>query len=390
MTYQENTEPAKIFDKWAAYSVLASALRKKTHLSLGRIKIYPNIYIVFVAEPGIARKSQAISYAMGMLAQIPEIITSADASTKEAMLQDLETGSTDELMPDGSTFKHSSLCIFSKEFESFLGQKKENTKMLVLLTDLFDCQELPWKYRTKNSGSNTVPSVFINLLAATTPDSLASSLPPTAVGGGLTSRMLFVWADRKKKKVPRPFETEEEKDLKDKLIKDLFVISRISGQYAMTGPCIKKWDEWYNAYEETDPDRVCKDPSFNGWYSRKPMYILKIAMLIAAARSNNLAVHWEMIEKSIEEIEEVEVQMGNAFKAIGKSVVTSETDMVLQIIRSRKSIDEKALMSLVWRDIDSNKFNNVIETAIRAGKVRRAFKGPRGEAGIWYHWTSGH
>jgi hypothetical protein len=343
---------------------------------------------VFVAEPGIARKSQAISYAMQMLAQIPEIVTSADASTKEAMLQDLESGATDELMPDGSTFKHSSLCIFSKEFESFLGQKKENTKMLVLLTDLFDCQELPWKYRTKNSGSNIVPSVFINLLAATTPDSLASSLPPTAVGGGLTSRIMFVWADKKKKKVPRPIETEEEKILKDKLIKDLFVISRISGQYTMTDDCIKKWDDWYNEYEETNPDRVCKDPSFNGWYSRKPMYILKLSMLIAASTSDDLAVEWKHLQGAIDDIEEAEMQMGNAFKAIGKSIVTSETDSVLQIIRARKVIDEKSLLSLVWRDIDNNKFNNVIETAVRAGKVRRAFKGPRGESGIWYHWDA--
>lgn len=386
MVYQTNTEPARIFDKWAAYSVIASALRKKTHLSLGRIRIYPNIYVVFVAEPGIARKSQAISYAMGMLAQIPEIITSADASTKEAMLQDLENGSTPEAMPDGSTFTHSSLCIFSKEFESFLGQKKENTKMLVLLTDLFDCQELPWKYRTKNSGTSVVPSVFINLLAATTPDSLASSLPPTAVGGGLTSRIMFVWADRKKKKVPRPIETEFEKELKEKLLKDLFVISRIAGQYVMTPDCIAKWDDWYNEYEETNPDRICKDNSFSGWYSRKPMYTLKIAMLIAAAESDLMEVEWHHIRRALADIEEVEVQMGNAFKSIGKSLITSETDSVIQIIKNRGVIDEKSLLSLVWRDIDSDKFDNVIGTAIRSGKVRRVFKGPKGEPGIWYHW----
>lgn len=387
LEYQINTEPARIFDKWAAYSVIASALRKKAYLSLGRIKIYPNIYVVFVAEPGIARKSQAISYAMSMLANIPEIVTSADASTKEAMLQDLELSGVDELMPNGESLRHSSLCIFSKEFESFLGQKKENTKMLVLLTDLFDCQEIPWKYRTKNSGSNVIPSVFINLLAATTPDSLASSLPPTAVGGGLTSRILFVWADKKKKKVPRPIETAREKELKELLIKDLYVISRISGEYKMTPECIKQWDAWYEGYDEDNPNRICNDQSFNGWYSRKPMYILKVAILRTAAESNGLDVSWKHISDSIKEIEEVEKQMGNAFKAIGKSVITSETDSVLQIIKSRGTVSEKAVMAMVWRDTDSNKFDNVIETAIRAGKVRRQFKGPKGENGVWYYWS---
>jgi hypothetical protein len=86
------------------------------------------------------------------------------------------------------------------------------------------------------------------------------------------------------------------------------------------------------------------------------------------------------------EIEDTEIQMGIVFKAIGKSVVTSEVELVMQIIRTRKYITEKELMQLVWRDIDSAKFDNVIETAKRTGKVLRGFRGPNGESGeIWYY-----
>lgn len=388
--FQTNTEPAAIFDKWVGYSVVAAALRKKVHLPLGRIKIYPNLYIVFVAEPGIARKSQALSYGISFMSSIPEIICSADAVTKEAMLDDLENCAVDELMPDGETFRHSSLSIISKEFESFLGQKKENTKMLVLLTDLFDCQELPWKYRTKHSGSNVIPSVFINLLAATTPDSLASSLPPTAVGGGLTSRILFVWADGKKRKVPKPTTTKEEERLKELLLKDLYIISRMAGNFSFSKNADAAWDAWYMSYEEGDPNRICKDPSFNGWYSRKPMYVLKIAMLVAASKSDNLVLTWEHIETAMKEIAELEVYMGNVFKAIGKSTITSEVDMVLQIVKAHKWITEKKLLKMVYRDIDAQKFDNVIQTALRTGKVKRSFRGPKNEQGdIWYIWTVG-
>lgn len=386
--YQKNTEPAAIFDKWTAYSLLASALRKKISLSLGRINIYPNLYVVFVAEPGIARKSQAINYGLGLLSNIPEIVCSADATTKEAMLEDLETSAVDELMPDGENFRHASLNIIAREFESFLGQKKENTKMLVLLTDLFDCQELPWKYRTKHSGSNVIPSVYINMLAATTPDSIASALPSTAVGGGLTSRILFIWADGKKRKVPQPIVTEEEAKLKELLISDLYVISRMSGRYEFDKRTSKLWDEWYMSYEETDLNRICKDPSFNGWYSRKPMYILKTSILVAAAKSNELIITWESVNKAIKEMEEVEAQMGNAFRGMGKSTVASEVDRVLQIVKARSIITEKQLMTMIWRDADSEKFDNVINTAMRTGKVKRTFRGPKNEVGdIWYVWT---
>ena len=43
-------------------------------------------------------------------------------------------------------------------------------------------------------------------------------------------------------------------------------------------------------------------------------------------------------------------------------------------------------MSLVWRDIDNLKFDNVIMTCIKSGNIRREFKGPKGEPGVWYHW----
>jgi hypothetical protein len=318
--------------------------------------------------------------------QVPEIQMSADAVTKEAMLQDLENCAVDEQMLDGSNFRHSSLSIISKEFESFLGQKKENTKMLVLLTDLFDCQELPWKYRTKNSGSNIIPSIYLNLLGATTPDSLASCLPSTAIGGGLTSRILFVWAEKKAKKCAMPMDSPRVQALKDMLSKDLYLISRIVGQYQFSPDAEKRWVNWYEEYEELNPDRLCKDPAFNGWYSRKPTYLLKVALICAASESDKLVLEWRHIERSLREMADIEIQMGIVFKAIGKSTVTSEVDLVMQIIRGRKCISEKAIMQLVWRDIDSEKFDNVIQTAIRTGRVQRYYKGPNGEQGeIWYY-----
>jgi len=388
LNWTEDTEPAKIFHKWTALYVISSALRKKIRLSLGRLSVYPNLYIVFVAEPGVARKSQAIRFGEQIMSEIPDIIVSADSTTREALLDDLESALSEEQMPDGTTLRHCSLNVISKEFESFLGQKKENTKLLVLLTDLFDCQELPWKYRTKHSGSNVIPSVFFNMLAATTPDSLASSLPSSAIGGGLTSRIMCVWADKLYKKCTRPEETKAIIELKKKLVDDLFKISRMAGTIEFSPECFSKWDNWYSNYNEISPTRLCDDPSFNAWYSRKPMYILKIAIICSAAKSSSLILEWEAIEQSFELVHNIEKDMGKVFSSIGKSLITSEVDLVMQIIKNKKFITEKNLLSMVWRDIDSNKFDNVIQTAMRTGKVMRGYLGPEGQKGaIWYYDT---
>ena len=383
----ENTEPARLFDKWVGYSVIASALRRKVSLQLGRLVYYPNIYVVLVAEPGVARKTQAIKYGVSFLNTIPDIRLSADSSTKEAMTDDIESSGMDELLVDGTTLRHSSLNIISKEFESFLGQKKENTRMLTALTDLFDCPD-DWSSRTKHSGSNKIINPWVNLLAATTPDSLANSLPASAVGGGLTSRIMFIWADKKKKSVAIPAMTEEELKIKEMLEKDLYRISRLSGNYTMTAECKKKWIAWYDRFDEDESgDRVCPDKSFSGWYSRKPTYIIKISILRAAAESSKLVIEWKHIEKAIEEIREVEYLMGNAFKAIGKSEISGEVDTVLQIIRNAGKISEKELMTKIWRDIDATKFTNVSDTLIKTGKVVRTYKGPDESTGVWY-WST--
>jgi len=386
--YTRETESAPLFHKWVGVSMLAAALRKKTWLSLGRIKIFPNLYVVLVAEPGIARKTQSITYGVGLLNEVSSIITSADAITKEALLQDLEAAAVDEQMPDTTIFRHSSLNVISKEFESFLGQKSENTKMLVLLTDLYDSQELPWKYRTKNSGSSTVPSVFLNILGATTPDSLASCLPPSAIGGGLTSRIIFVWSSAKTKKIPFPELTPELEELKTHLIHDLTIISRIVGNYKFAPDAMEYWKNWYLSYDETSPRRICKDPSFNGWYSRKPMFINKLSIILTASKCNELIITQERIEEALELLEEAEKTMGQTFCAIGKSEFASETDLLMGIIRQYNFISEKQLMQMVWRDVDSRKFDIVINTLLKTGRCKRLFKDSKGNQGIYYQWIN--
>ena len=71
--YTKETESAPIFHRWVGLSILAAAMSKKVWLNLGRIKVFPNLYIVLVAEPGIARKSQAISYGIELMNEIDNI-----------------------------------------------------------------------------------------------------------------------------------------------------------------------------------------------------------------------------------------------------------------------------------------------------------------------------
>ena len=367
MEYTEETESSTAFHLWCGISTVAAAMRKKLVLQNGRLTIYPNLYIILVAEPGIARKTQAIDYSIDITSQLDSIVRAADATTRESLIQGIEKSEQDHMMADGTVFKHNSLSIISRELEDFLGNKKENHRMVTTLTALFDCGSKPWIYQTKGSGTNKLSSVFVNLLAATTPESLSSCLPASAVGGGLTTRIIFIWSDEKTKKYSKPPRPSEM--LSKALVHDLELIAQNSGVYTFSPECDILWDQWYNKYDGESIFRICKDRIFSGWYSRKSTMILKLSMILTAARSDSLIIEWSIVEEAIAAIEKNEAEMAKAFSAVGRSDITLDVAAVCTIVSKYTMISEKQLLHLVWRDIDSNKFDNVVATAIRCGYI---------------------
>lgn len=383
--YVVDTETPRIFAKWSAIATIAGALRKKCWFQLGRHKTYPNLYIILVAPPG-GRKSVSLNYAKELLIEgIPDVVISSESNTRESLLQDLELSATDAIMPDKTSFRYSALTVMSKEFEIFLGQKKENAKMIVTLTDLYDCTDAVWKHRTKHSGNSTIPNVYLNLAGCTTPSSLASSFPTDAIGGGLTSRMLFIYCDKREKLVPVPEWTEKEDKYKKLLLKDIASIGSLTGIYNFTANSRKEYDNWY--VEQTKAPRVCKDETFAGWYERKPLFVQKLAIICQASQSDNFQIEWNIFERAILLVEEVEETMALAFRGVGRSDITADVDMIYTIISSRNYISDEELLALTWRNVDSKKMDQVIPTLNRSGMIRILTQSPEGKSGIFYKAT---
>jgi hypothetical protein len=102
-----------------------------------------------------------------------------------------------------------------------------------------------------------------------------------------------------------------------------------------------------------------------------------------------MTLEWKYLDAAIREVETVELAMGKTFTAIGKSTIAVETELVMSIIKNHKSISEKALMQMVWRDIDKTKLDSVVATVLCTGLFYRTYKGPDGQAEVWYHVKGG-
>ena len=318
MELTDNSEPPKLFRKWAGISAIASALQRKVRVELGiSLTFYPNLYIVLVG-PSATGKGTVMKFAADIIEQVPSIKLSAQATSLQALIRRMkETNLTDIDLITGEQQYHSSLTIFSTEFTVFLGY--HNKELIAALCEWYDCHGR-WSYETIARKKEEVVGVWVNLLAGTTPDSLQSSLPIESIGGGLTSRIIFIYEEKREKLVIVPTKSERELILQQQLINDLESISMLSGCMSYTEGFLEEYSRWCYHAAKNPP---FYDRKFDGYCGRRRNHILSLSMVCSASRSDEMIMTADDLIRASSLLAEAEVKMGRVFKGMGRSDISA-------------------------------------------------------------------
>lgn len=318
MLLTENSEPPILFRKWTGISAIASALQRKVKVELGiSLTVYPNFYIVLVGPPS-SGKGTAMKYASDIISQIPAIRLSAQATSRQALIKRMkETNLTDIDIESGRQVYHSSMTVFSNEFTVFLGY--HNRELISDLCDWYDCHDR-WIYDTIKRDKEEIVGVWVNILAGTTIDNVQSSLPMEAIGGGLTSRIIFVNEERKNKLVIFPTATKKELELQQMLTHDLEQITLMTGCFRYTEDAMNYYGDWCFAADKNPP---FLDKKFEGYCGRRRHHLMALAMVCSASRSDGLVIIKDDFERATILLAEVEVKMGTVFRGMGRSDISS-------------------------------------------------------------------
>jgi hypothetical protein len=259
-----------------------------------------------------------MKYAYDIIEQIPAIKLSSQATSLQALIRRMkDTNLTDIDMSTGEQLYHSSLSIFSNEFTVFLGY--HNRELIAALCDWYDCHNR-WSYDTIKRDKEEVIGLWINILAGTTPDNIQTSLPLEAIGGGLTSRIIFVNEEKKNKLVVFPTTTDRELQLQQYLIHDLEQITLMSGKFEFTTDAMAFYSEWAHIADKNPP---FYSPKFDGYCGRRRNHLLSLAMVCSASRTNEMIITKDDLERSSVMLAEVEIKMGTVFRGIGTSDISS-------------------------------------------------------------------
>ena len=208
-------------------------------------------------------------------------------------------------------------------------------------------------------GTDEIIGVWVNLIGATTPELLQTTLPRDAIGGGLTSRIIFVFEHNKSKVTPADFQTKEERELQKQLLQDLEKICIMSGEFKCTEGFIERYTQWYLAYSHGKPP--FDDYRFAGYFERRPTHLRKICMILSASRTSDKVITETDFDRALEILELTEKKMPYTFSGVGRSNSADIMHRVMATIASYGTIEFGELLRLFYQDADKFLMEKMID-----------------------------
>lgn len=375
LEYSSYTEAPSHMRFWCAVSAVAGCLRRKVWIDQAYFRWYPNFYVILVAPPGIVSKSTTAGVAMSLLRQVPGIRFGPDIVTWPALVTAFSQAAEAYEFPAGTWHTMSPMTLESSEFGNLLNP--QDREMVDLFVTLWDGKQGALTKETKTSGNDRVENPWINLIACTTPAWIAGSFPEYMIGGGFTSRCVFVYAEKKAKEVAYPSK-EVPKGLAefgDRLVSDLTRIATITGEYQLTDDAYAWGTEWYTRHNASPPPAL-NDDRFGGYLARKQTHIHKLAIVIAASRGDSRWITAEHLAVADRMVSDLEPDMVQVFARIGRSEDSLHTDRLLRYIQQSKRVEWEAAFRHVHKYFPGIRdYENILAGLIRSGLVRMEQEG---------------
>lgn len=368
LKYAEFTEPPIAYHRWTAVGCIAAALQRRVYMDWGMDRIYPNLYIVLLGPAAQTRKSTALRIGESFIKDVGGIPMIGQDNSPEAVIREIKKSITN-FADNGHMRLQSAVSCFASELAVFLG--RQDVDFQAYLTDWYDCAD-EWKRTTKTQGIDDITGMCFNLVGAMAPDWIPHVFTPESIGGGFTSRVMFVSEYRKAKTIANPNKCPPPNGRKDKLLADLERITKMVGAYTMDDEATTFYEQWY---EEDDAEMqngvfAVPDRTFHTYCGRRATMLRKISMCIAASRRDEQIVHLEDIQEALDMMEDAERRMPGIFASVGRSGAAHQLAAIKRIITVNGSVKKSILMQTLMHDMSAEDLDGAEKTLEAAHVIK--------------------
>jgi len=333
-------------------------LRNNVYFQHGQMCIYPNTYIVLLAESAQYRKGMPIEVCRRLLSAVKHTKVFSGTASIQAILDVLSQDSANKMT--GIPIKGGSALITADELAAFF---VADPRLIPLLTDIWS-PRAEYEYLLRSQNSIKILGLCPSLLAASNDQFLREVYDSRAVYGGLLGRTFLI-----KPSETRPANSlmEDTKNIDEKpLIESLNKIKELRGRVRFTIEAIQAYNKWYTElYEQykVHPDKT-------GVIQRMHVSVIKLAIIQAAARCS-LEITEEILNSAILDVlslkQNYSLYIMSSSNASHAQVGTLFLASMLE--KPTFTISRKEFLAKNWQDVIIEDFDKIVDTLVAGGMI---------------------
>lgn len=380
LDYVEDTETPRIMHIWAALTSAGACLGRRCFIPFGINDVYPNLFVLLVGPPAV-RKGAPLKVLQKMIKKTTNIrFAPRDTGGQRQGLIVAMEGNTHQVDADALKELEAALDIIdleklgatpmqinakdmhvmfaiASELSSLLGQNASS--LCTFLNEVYDGIDYDYQIR---STDYVLTDPLLSILGATTPTQIAETLPPSAVGHGFSSRIIFVFANKSYKDVPILSDLPEELGVKlEEIFSDLY--------YNFNGPINLSQaakDFTIAIYKKEIP---LNDVRFIYYLDRRQAHMLKVSMILAATSGRQI-IEVDDVKEADSLLKYTEQFMPDALGEFGMSPIGAAKQKMLEFIQHVNGpVTKNVLWAMMQKDLKQVDFQNALMDMTNAKKI---------------------
>jgi len=365
--YTSDLPSDPLLKRWSALACIAGALERRCWVTTYNTPLYPNLYVMLLAPPGIG-KSMLSTRVGALWRSTDELVVGSTSLTKASLVDELAAARRDitrpRMIPAVETFYSLQLCV--NELGNFI--TAYDNEFINFLTDVYDCGHYSERRRGDKDNPISLDKTQLTLFGCTTTSWLGGMMPEGAWDQGFISRMIMVYAGEKERLSLFASKKNTEK-LWTPLSLDLNHISKLYGEFTFEDECARLLDNWHLAGNPPEPEH----PRLRHYLSRRTVHVEKMMMSISAAKGDSLVLTAEDFEEALELLLYTESRMPDIFKEMrgdNDLAVIEECWHTIYLIYQRGDkvpVRQSVVFQFLQERLPTNSIQRVLDTMVKAG-----------------------
>lgn len=351
------------FWKWSAYSTISSVLRDRCYVKDGDSYLFPNLYILLLADTSGHRKNRPVELSEKLINELQlGIKTISGRGSVQGILDELATTETDK---NGKVIKSSSATFFAPELAAGIVADPEAMK---ILTDIYDCKANKYQHRLRTGPKFSLDRIVFSMLCASNEDMLHGLFDQAVIRGGYLARTLLI--------VPNEFRDPNSllrvdytklKETYSSTLTQLKKVAQVHGEFHTNEEAIIEYEKWYNDFRKN----YLTKKEASGIVGRIHTHIRKVAIVLAANELTQ-CIQRRHIEQAIDECLGLMKNYSIFTMRNAKTVIGDVGGLIVTDLLTAKNyqLSRKSIVRNHWQDFDVEIMDKAILAMEEAGMLQ--------------------